>query len=104
MLLASNVITLIKLNMFIYCLYISKCTSSMNQLLYVLFYIYIHFGQLRTWPVVTVTIGLIVQSIVVHAQYIHHVHFPIYYFYIITTQYIVSEVKTNKSHTKQTKQ
>ena len=45
MLLASNAITLMQLNMIIYCLCIYKCLSKMNLLLYVLYYIYKHCGH-----------------------------------------------------------
>ena len=45
MLLASDIITLMYLNLITYCMSIYKCVSSMNLVLCVLYYIYIHCGH-----------------------------------------------------------
>ena len=59
--------------MIIYCPHIYKCASSINLSFYALFYIYIHSGNLRLWPVYTVTNDLIRHFIIECAQYIHGV-------------------------------
>ena len=56
--------------MIIYCLHIYKCTFSMKQLTYGIYYIYIHTTDtLRTWSQLTVKIDLIGQFIISHTPY-----------------------------------
>ena len=62
--------------MIIYCLCIYKCVSSISQGYSICYNTFIYtMDAFRVWPQLTVMIDLIDQSIIVHAQYIHHVLF-----------------------------
>ena len=59
--------------MIIYCLHTDKYASYMNLLIYVLYYnLYTPWTHVRPWPLLLVKIDIIGQSIIVHAQCIHH--------------------------------